>query len=183
MIVTEVLERFVGKLDLAGIPYMIAGSVVSTFYGVPRSTNDIDIVVDPNRSTLESLLKSLPEDDYYVNADVAHDALRHRSQFNVIDMATSWKVDLIIRKARPFSVEEMNRRVLGVLFGVKAFMASPEDSIISKLEWAKLSDSDRQLRDVEGMIGVRATTLDLAYIERWVSSLELTEQWKRINRP
>jgi hypothetical protein len=183
MSVTDVLSRVVSKLELAEIPYMIAGSFVSTFYGVPRSTQDIDIVVDPNRSTLDTLLKSMPEDEYYVDADVAHDALRRRSQFNVLDMATGWKIDLILRKARPFSVEELSRRAPGVLFGVEVFMATPEDSIISKLEWAKLSDSDRQLRDVEGMIGVRATTLDLAYIERWVNSLELIEQWQRVTRP
>lgn len=166
-------------LDAAGVPYMVAGSFASTYHGVPRSTHDVDIIIDPTDATLAMLLAALPDADYYVDHDAAKDALRRRSTFNVIDLATGWKVDLIIRKARPFSVEEMTRRQRGEIFGATVAIATAEDAIIAKLEWAKLSDSERQLRDVAGVLSVRAATLDVTYIEKWVAELGLETQWAR----
>lgn len=179
MSVGELLSRIAAHLDAAGVPYMVAGSFASTYHGVPRSTHDVDIIIDPTGASLAALLALLPEADYYVDHDAARDALRRRSTFNVIDMASGWKIDLIIRKARPFSVEEMARRQRGELFGSTVAIASAEDAIIAKLEWAKLGDSERQLRDVEGMLAVRAATLDLTYIEKWVADLGLETQWAR----
>ncbi len=158
---------------------MVAGSFASTYHGVPRSTQDIDVVIDPTPSSLEVFLASLPEEDYYVDADAAREAFRRRSQFNLIDMATGWKVDLIVRKSRPFSIEEFRRRQPAELLGTRVFVATAEDSILSKLEWAKLGDSERQLRDVAGIIAVRAGTLDFPYLERWIAELDLAEQWER----
>ena len=179
MSVGDLLRRLVEKLDAAGVPHMVAGSFASTYHGVPRSTQDVDVVIDPNPSGLTALLSSLPENDYYVDADTARDALKRRSQFNLIDMATGWKVDLIVRKAREFSIEEFRRRESADLFGTHVFLATAEDSIITKLEWAKLGDSERQLRDVAGIISVRGITLDRRYIERWVAALELDAEWRR----
>lgn len=174
------LRRLVQQLDEANIPHMVAGSFASTFHGVPRSTQHIDIVIDPGPAALESFVTSLSTDDYYVDTDAARDALRRRSQFNVIDMESGWKADLIIRKSRPFSVEELGRRQPAELFGVALFVATAEDSIIAKLEWAKLGDSERQLRDVVGMVSVRGAALDLAYVDRWVSELGLVAEWERV---
>lgn len=179
MSVGDLLARIAARLDAAGIPYMVAGSFASTFHGVPRSTHDIDIIIDPTDVSLAALLTALPESDYYVDQDAANDALRRRSTFNVIDLATGWKIDLIIRKARPFSIEEMRRRQRGELYGAAVTIATAEDAIIAKLEWAKLCDSERQLRDVEGMLAVRGATLDVSYIEKWVAELGLETQWAR----
>ena len=99
--------------------------------------------------------------------------------FNVIEMATAWKVDLIVRKARPFSTEELRRREEVVMLGARVSTATAEDTIIAKLEWSKQSSSDCQLADVAGILRVRGHRLDLAYIERWVEELELTDQWAR----
>lgn len=180
MSVGDLLTRIAAHLDAAGVPYMVAGSFASTYHGVPRSTQDIDIIIDPTDASLAALLAALPEPDYYVDHDAAGDALRRRSAFNVIDLATGWKIDLIIRKARPFSVEEMARRQRGELFGAAVAIATAEDAIIAKLEWAKLSDSERQLRDVAGVLAVRAATLDVTYIEKWVADLGLEAQWARV---
>lgn len=175
----DFLARLTALLDAAGIPYMVAGSFASTFHGVARATQDLDLVVDPSGAALDSFLASLDPDTYYADPDTAREALRLRSQFNVIDMTTGWKADLIIRKARPFSVEELARRQPIELMGTRTFVATAEDSIISKLEWAKQSDSTRQLRDVAGIVAMRGDALDLAYIERWVSALGLETEWAR----
>jgi len=174
----EFLQRLVGLLDTADMPYMVAGSFASTYHGVPRTTHDIDIVVEPTFSSLNQLLALLPEDQYYVSEDAARDALRRRSQFNVIDLQTGWKVDLIVRKNRDFSRQEFARRGHGEVQGVDVFIASAEDTILTKLEWAKMSESERQLRDVAGVLAVAAETLDRGYLNKWVDELGLREQWE-----
>lgn len=176
----DFLARLVVLLDAAGIPYMVAGSFASTFHGVARATQDLDLVVDPTGAALDAFLAALDPDGYYVDPDTARDALRRRSQFNVIDMTTGWKADLIIRKARPFSVEELARRQPAELLGTRTYVATAEDSIIAKLEWAKQSDSMRQLRDVAGIVAMRGAALDLEYVERWVGALALEAEWARV---
>jgi hypothetical protein len=176
----DVLSRIVSYLEQAGISHMIAGSFASAYHGVPRATHDIDIVIDPSPAAFEALLAALPVSHYYVDHEAARDALRQKSQFNVIDMTTGWKVDLVIRKARPFSREEFSRRQPAEIFGTRVFMSTAEDSVLAKLEWAKLGDSERQLRDVEGILAVRGDSLDLEYVERWVAALNLSEQWSRV---
>jgi hypothetical protein len=177
----EFLARLTGKLERAGIPHMVVGSFASSFHGIPRSSQDLDLVIDPDQESLQRFLADLPAGDYYADADAAVDALRRRGQFNVIDIATAWKADLIVRKARAFSVEEMGRRTEGDLLGAHVFVASPEDTIISKLEWAQLGGgSDLQLRDAAGVLGLRGADLDFAYIERWVADLGLEDLWRRL---
>ena len=175
------LARLTAKLGAAGVPSMVVGSFASSFHGVPRSSQDLDLVIDPQEQSLRRFLAELPPEDYYADADAALDAHRRRGQFNVIDMATAWKADLIVRKARPFSVEEMRRRVEADLLGTRVFVASPEDTIISKLEWAKQGGgSQLQLRDVSGILQLRGDELDFSYIDRWATHLELDELWRSV---
>jgi len=164
--------------DLA-IPHMVVGSFASTFHGEPRTTRDLDVVIDPSAPQLEQLLERLDADRYYVDADVARDALARRTMFNVIEMATAWKLDFVIRKARPFSIEELARRQVVTMLGADVATATAEDTIIAKLEWAKASGSDRQLEDVAGILRTRAGTLDVTYLERWIGELDLTDVWRR----
>ncbi len=178
----EFLQRLIGLLDAADMPYMVAGSFASTYHGVPRTTHDIDIVVEPTSSSLNKLLTLLPEDQYYVSEDAARDALRRRGQFNVIDLETGWKVDLIVRKSRDFSRKEFARRGQGQVQGVDVFIASAEDTILAKLEWARMSESERQLRDVAGVLAVAADTLDRSYLDTWVDELGLRQQWEAASK-
>jgi hypothetical protein len=160
---------------------MVVGSFASSFHGVPRSSQDLDLVIDPQPESLRRFLADLPPADFYADADAAVDALHRRGQFNVIDMETAWKADLIVRKARPFSVEEMRRRIEGELLGARVFLASAEDTVISKLEWAKQGGgSQLQLRDVTGILELRREDLDMAYIERWVAQLGVGELWRQV---
>jgi len=178
----DFLARLSAKLAAAGIRHMVVGSFASSFHGVPRSSQDLDLVIDPDESSLQRFLASLPATEYYADEDAAMDALRRRGQFNVIDTATAWKADLIVRKARPFSTEEMRRPIEGDLLGAHVFVASAEDTVISKLEWAKLGGgSDLQLRDASGIVALHGMSrLDVAYIERWVRELGLEDSWRRL---
>lgn len=173
------LRTITAALSAVEIPHMVVGSFASTFHGEPRTTRDLDLVIDPNSAQLDRLLERLDPELYYVDPDVARDALRRRSMFNVIEMATAWKVDLVIRKARAFSIEELRRRAVVAMFGTEVATATAEDTVIAKLEWAKAGASDRQIEDVAGILRVRGPDLDVGYIERWVAELGLTEQWQR----
>jgi hypothetical protein len=178
----DFLARLTAKLAAAGIPHMVVGSFASSFHGVPRSSQDLDLVIDPDAASLQRFLADLPAEQYYADADAALEALHRRGQFNVIDMATAWKADLIVRKARPFSVEEMQRPIEGDLLGARVRIASPEDTLISKMEWAELGGgSELQLRDAAGILSLHGKDkLDVAYVERWVRELGLEESWRRL---
>jgi hypothetical protein len=176
---TGPLREIVALFEQAAIPYMVVGSFASMVHGHPRTTYDLDIVIDPTMSSLNKLLSLIDTDRFYVDPDVARDALRQRSMFNVIDMKSAFKIDLVIRKEREFSIEEFRRRTPRQIVDLDVPTATAEDTIIAKLEWSKVGGSERQLTDVAGIVQVRRADLDLAYIERWVSELELDEEWRR----
>ena len=182
MIVPEALQRIAAELNRAGIPYMLTGSFASVFYGSPRSTQDIDLVIAANRAQLQTFVESLARGEYYVEADAALEALKHESLFNIIDLKTSWKIDMIIRKSRAFSQEEFGRRRLSNIEGVSLHVASAEDVILAKLEWAKLGASQRQIEDAAGILQMRADSLDRSYLDKWVRELGLTKEWSEAQR-
>jgi hypothetical protein len=95
----------------------------------------------PSRDALEALLDSLPETIYYVERDTAFEALDSHGQFNVIDLETGWKLDCIIRKSRRFSLKKFERRTRIELFGNEISIATAEDTLIAKLEWARMAAS------------------------------------------
>lgn len=180
MTLGELLAGIGARLEAAGIPYMVTGSVASSFHGEPRATRDIDIVIDPGPEALDAFVESLPAADFYVDLEAARTALAERSQFNVIEIASGWKVDLMIRKDRSFSVEELARRQPADVLGSPTFVASAEDVVIAKLEWAKAGESERQLRDVAAILAVSGDGLDYPYIERWISALGLQKPWSEV---
>ncbi len=177
MSVSEVFQRISSALDHAGIGYMLTGSFASAHYGVLRSTQDIDFVIEATPAQLRAFIEALPSSEYYVDLDTALEAYNRQSMFNVIDLATGWKIDLIIRKSRSFSQEEFRRRQPVTLHGAALFVATAEDVVISKLEWAKLAQSRRQIEDAAAILRARWDALGHAYLEKWTSELDLKKQW------
>jgi hypothetical protein len=173
------IATVVTLLNRAGIPYMLTGSLASSYHGEPRATRDLDMVIDPAPAALDQLIASILEAGLYVDPSAAHEALAIRTQFNAIDR-TGTKVDFIIRRDRPFSIEEFRRRRPADLLGTAGFLATAEDMIIAKLEWAAATDSQRQRRDVAGMLAVGGDAIDHRYIARWVEALGLQVVWAEV---
>jgi hypothetical protein len=170
-VIRDLLRWAVELLDRCGVPYMLAGSFASNEYGELRTTQDVDIVIDPSRQQLSTMLDELSKADVYVDADAALGELTRRGMFNVVDLATGWKIDFIIRKDRPFSETELERRVTTTSFGFPVPIATAEDVVLSKLEWAARGRSERQLRDVRQIVRVQRGRLDEEYLYRWAREL------------
>ena len=174
----ELLASVIGLLERSGVPYMVTGSLASSYHGEPRATRDADIVIDPSREALDRLTTGLLEAGFYVDRDVAREAFVGRSQFNAIG-PDALKVDFMIRRDRPFSVEEFRRREPADLLGTPGFVATAEDVVLAKLEWAKATGSDRQLDDVAGIVAI-AIDLDLPYVDQWAAALGVEDAWLAI---
>jgi hypothetical protein len=178
-------EEFLGHvahcLDEAGIPFMLAGSHASTFHGLPRATQDVDLVIEPSAEQLDRFLALLGP-SFYASHDAAHEALAARSMFNIIDVPDGWKADLIIRKERPFSVEEFGRRRSATLSGRTLSVASPEDVILTKLEWNKITPSERQVQDALNVAIIQWSRLDQDYLQKWAPSLGVSHTLEDVLR-
>lgn len=178
----EVLRSIVPRLDLIEIPYMITGSIAAAYYGPGRATYDLDIVISATADKLKKLIELLPREQYYAVLQDALDAQRHRSMFNVLDTTSGWKIDFILKKAAPFHEEAFQRRLAVIFEGVPTSVISAEDLIVSKLDWAKMGESERQVRDAATVLEKRRDKLDTSYIEKWVRELDLTAQWSQAQK-
>jgi len=122
------LRKVVEALEIANIRYMVVGSFASTFHSTPRMTRDIDFVIAASPETIEVLVAQFDRDRFYVDEAVL--AVGSNSMFNVIDTATGWKADLIVRKNRAFSIAELDRRQRASISGVHTWVATAEDTIL-----------------------------------------------------
>lgn len=181
MSLTEFLSRIARCLSDADVPFMLTGSLAAAFYGTPRATQDVDLVINPDRPQLERLVELLGANGLYVSPEAAAEAFERGGQFNAIDGETGWKADLIVRKGREFSQTEFDRRRPTQLFGVEVALATVEDLIIAKLEWSELADSELQRRDIQQLIEATGASLDHSYLRKWIADLGLEDAWARLH--
>lgn len=179
----ELFRYVVSGLDSARIPYMIVGSFASTFHGIARATQDLDIVCELDSEKMERLHDLFQQPDFYFNSVAAEQALQNLGMFNLVHIPTGWKIDFILRKERPFSKREFARRMQGEILGKKVYLATPEDTVLAKLEWAKDSQSERQLRDVAEIFDIQGSHLDSDYIERGIRELQLQSIREKVRGP
>lgn len=181
--ILDPLNPVVDALEQLGITYCIGGSVASSAYGLPRSTVDIDILADIRMEHARPLTRLL-RGAYYIDEDMIKDAVRFRSGFNVIHNGTSIKVDIFLPKARRFDQQnfqhirqkQLDESEEGRLF----YLISPEDVILNKLEWYKMSGgSERQWGDVLGVLKVQGAALDFAYMRHWAAEIEVADLLER----
>jgi hypothetical protein len=167
--VVEILERL-------GLDYLIGGSLASSLHGIPRSTQDSDVVVDLPPERVPELLAALAG-AFYADEEAALSAVERKAAFNVIHLETMFKVDLFVLGDGPADREEMRRRERYEVSqgGPSLAFASAEDTVLRKLAWYRLGNrvSDRQWRDLIGVLRVQGARLDRVYLERGAQELGL----------
>jgi hypothetical protein len=177
MSIAKVFRDITKALERANILYMLTGSFASNLYGTGRATQDIDLVIAASPDEMQILAGFFKNTDYYFDLPQAIDAARQRSMFNILDMEHGWKIDLIFLKPGAYHQEAFRRKVPAEMEGVPIFAVTAEDLILAKLDWARMGESVRQIRDVAGVLKVQKSKLDLAYIEQWIKELGLDTQW------
>lgn len=178
MTLDQALAAVLDALEGAGIPYMILGAWASGVHGVARATHDTDVVVQATPGQFERFARLLGE-RFYLPVR-AGEALAAGRGTNVLHVETALKVDLLPFQDREFSRVEFSRRVEVEFLGRPRPFASPEDTILSKLEWALHGGGERHIEDALGVARVQGSALDWAYIRRWGSALGLSDLVRRV---
>ncbi len=181
--IVDVLLLVTQALESLGVRYYIGGSLASIAYGEIRLTHDADVIADLQPDHAQTLVNMLGK-DFYIDEEMILEAIEHKRSFNLIHYQSIYKVDVFIPAGRPFDQNQLDRRVDKTLSDrpvQRAYVASPEDTVLAKLEWYEMGHrvSERQWRDALGVLAVQAGRLDLAYLRRWAAELKLSDLLER----
>jgi hypothetical protein len=178
----EVTLRVVRVLETLGVDYLVGGSLASSLHGIPRATQDVDIVARLRARHVDDFVSHLG-DGFYVDADMIRDAIRRLSSFNIVDMATMMKVDVFVAGRDALQRAEMERRESYSLDEhTSLWLASAEDIVLQKLDWYEKGSriSERQWNDALGVLKVRGSSMDVSYLRKWAHEIGLEELLDRL---
>ncbi|MDX2044791.1 MAG: hypothetical protein SF097_26505 [Acidobacteriota bacterium] len=169
-----------GKLEELGVSYLIGGSVASIIHGIPRLTQDVDLVADIREEQVSKLVSAF-EEDFYIDEQAVSRAVRTRASFNMIYLDKMYKVDVFIPKGDTWSKEGMQQRQLKPLLAdedsTARYISNPETTVLQKLLWFKKGGgiSEKQWDDILGVLKVQSDSLDYEYLRRWASELGVAD--------
>lgn len=177
--VEPILKRVVRVCDSLGLRYYVTGSIASMFYGEPRYTEDVDIVVELPSSKVRPFCAEFPDSEFYVSPEAATEAALRGGQFNILHSTEGVKADIIVPRDEPFESHRFSRKRLEqVTVDCQAYVSSPEDVILSKLVFFHEGQSDKHLRDIAGMFAAGRAAIDRAYIDQWALRLGVAAEWR-----
>jgi len=170
-------------LDDLGIPHVIGGSMASIIHGMLRTTMDVDILADMQPEHVSPFVVKL-QDAFYTDKAVIHQAIQRRSSFNLIHLATMFKVDIFLPKDRAFDQQQLKRRMaepVGPDADAQLWVLTPEDIVLAKLDGFRLGGevSERQWRDILGVLKTQQTMLNLDYLRQWAQELRVADLLER----
>ncbi|MBU0574255.1 MAG: hypothetical protein KKH83_07250 [Candidatus Margulisbacteria bacterium] len=176
----KIFSEVIGILEKLNIPYMIGGSVASIYYGEPRMTLDMDVVIQLKPEQAKKFSASFG-DEYYADLEQMLNAIDVQGHFNIIQSEAGVKVDFYVLKNDAFSQSGFTRKKKESFSEERsAYFASPEDTILKKLEWHKMGGSQKHLEDIRGMLKVSGDVLDKKYIDKWSLKLGVNDVWKKL---
>lgn|GEM_PF-72898 len=169
----ELLIDCLRRLNRTRIAHMLTGSMVSNYWGVPRTTHDLDFVVQLPPSAIPALVKEF-SGEFHIDEAAIRNAYQPPHQFNALDTRSALKVDFWLLQPAPFEREMFARKLRVVLFGETAWVCTAEDVVLHKLYWNKLTPSERQLNDSAGVVAVQTDGLDKVYLRKWAKELNVS---------
>ncbi len=175
-----VLKEVARRLNPAKIRYMVTGSIAANFYAVPRMTRDIDIVIELGERDVGRFIR-LFEKDYYLEPNTVRGAVKDKTMFNLIQNEYVIKIDFVVRKDSQYRKTEFTRRKKIIVEGQSLYIAAPEDLILSKLVWAKDTESAVQLLDVRNLLQ-SVKKLNRLYLARWAKQLSVESLYREVAR-
>lgn len=175
----EVTLKVTGIFEKLRVPYVIGGSLASALYGMVRATQDSDIVAEMHFEHIQPFISAL-QDEFFIDEAMIAESIQRNSSFNIIHRETMFKVDVFVPHSRPFLKSQLARaqkQTFSFETEVSAKFASPEDTILSKLEWYRMGGevSDRQWRDILGVLKTRAGELEIDYMLKWAQELRVMD--------
>jgi hypothetical protein len=180
---SELLRLVTGILERLGFRYLVTGSTATIFFGEPRFTNDIDIVLDLPSARIADLCLAFPAEDFYLSEESVRRAVARGGQFNLLHPKSGLKIDFIVATDTPFNRSRFARsRRLTPGPDFQATFASPEDVILKKMEYFREGHSDKHLRDIAGVFKISGDQIDRGYLEDWIARLGLGEVWQEVLR-
>jgi hypothetical protein len=175
----ELLMDCLRRLNRTGIAYYLTGSMASNYWGIPRTTHDLDFVVQLPSSAVPRMMTEF-SGDFYLDESAMRAAFQPPHQFNAIDTRSALKVDFWLARPEPFDKEMFRRRLRATMFAEPAWISTPEDVILHKLIWNGISPSDRQLGDAAGVVAVQGGALDRDYMRHWAKELGVAIDLERL---
>lgn len=161
--------------------YFVTGSTATIYYGEPRFTNDLDVVLQLREAQVDKVVGAFPPDDFYLSEEALRRALRTRGQFNVIHPRSGLKVDFVVAEEGPFDRSRFaRRRRVRATDDLEADFAAPEDVILQKLVFYREGGSDKHLRDIAGVLKISGDEIDFEYADEWAARLGVTDLWRRV---
>ena len=177
----DLLVDCLRRLNRTGVTYYLTGSMASNYWGIPRSTHDLDFVVQLPSAGVAEIVREFSS-HFYLDEAAIRAAFAPPHQFNAVDTRSALKVDFWLAQPEGFDEEMLRRRLAITLFREPAWIATAEDVILHKLVWNRISPSDRQLGDAAGIVAVQADALDVTYLRRWAHDLNVTDDLDRLLR-
>lgn len=172
----ESLKRVIERLNKGRFEYYLTGSMAMSFYLVARMTRDSDIIIQLNENDAKRFY-DLFNDEFYMDFEMLMDSINKKMMFNLLDKKSFFKFDFIFFENTEYEVEKFKRRAAKKINNTEIYVISPEDLVISKLEWARNSLSEMQIKDVGMLLKL---DIDKKYINFWINKLNLIEVYKRI---
>jgi hypothetical protein len=177
----DLLKRVVDALESSGCAYMVTGSYASSLQGEPRLTHDIDLVVSIPPTAVNTFIGYFPPPEFHLDRNLMTSAIRERSMFSVMHVPEGDKVDFWMLTSDPFDESRFRRKLRERVLGMDLVVSAPEDTILAKLRWARLSGgSEKQYRDALRVYELQNEMLDVDYIREWAGKLDVESDWKRI---
>ena len=175
----EVLQIVIAILEKNNIPYMLTGAIAVNYYGRPRLTHDVDIIVNIERKHIQSIVDAFHQ-EFYISLEGIEDAIGHRTAFNIIHNETGLKIDFWMLTDEEYDKTRFSRKKRRTIFDRGMYISSAEDIILIKLLWYKNSTSEKHIMDAEGILQVQGNSIDNNYLIEWAEKLSVRGILKKL---